>query len=439
MKKNNKEWFESRIQKYGPVFKTSLMGAQFAILTSRAGTKFVLTTNYGIANNKSASAPDIFGRKSLLDAKGSRHKLLKGAVMNMLKPERLQKFIGDMDIIVKKQMLQLSQSISARSVVEATCLFLGDLVQVGNDSELINMWKFSEVDNLWDVHFYVTPISVSSPIDIVGLPNTQTRQKVLTIDDGPEILISQDVEAPTKSDPIKIPKPRPKVVTPKKTSKKSGQPNSKGKRKPKTAARTTPKKGKVRPNKMPKETLDDLPYMATFSNDEVEVVDDTVGRDEGIGDIGAEGVFVGEEEGTRAVDIDRCDDNIRDIAKECDNIFENEEAEIGEFNFKIHILRELGVPTGWQMHSGWQIKLNSSWNAWTICMERIVGSYDEGYILQPELARKIFLANPGSVVLHRTQHGLPPTTPTVVSVDILAITKKTCKGPPIPPKVKVPS
>ncbi|KAF6167345.1 hypothetical protein GIB67_043206 [Kingdonia uniflora] len=106
MKKNNKEWFESRIRKYGPVFKTSLMGAQFAILTSQAGTKFVLTANDGIANNQSASASAIFGRKSLLDAEGSRHKLLKGAVMNMLKPERLQKFIGEMDIIVKKQLLQ---------------------------------------------------------------------------------------------------------------------------------------------------------------------------------------------------------------------------------------------------------------------------------------------------------------------------------------------
>ncbi|KAF6146838.1 hypothetical protein GIB67_018491, partial [Kingdonia uniflora] len=115
---------------------------------------------------------------------------------------------------------QLSQSIPAGSVVEVTCLFLGDLEKVSNDSTLINMWKLSDVD-IWDVHFNVTPVSVPSPIDIVVLPNTQALQDVITIDDGPEIPVSQDVEALTQSEPIRIPKLRPKVVIPKKTYNKS--------------------------------------------------------------------------------------------------------------------------------------------------------------------------------------------------------------------------
>ncbi|KAF6167170.1 hypothetical protein GIB67_029808 [Kingdonia uniflora] len=46
---------------------------------------------------------------------------------------------------------------------------------------------------------------------------------------------------------------------------------------------------------------------------------------------------------------------------------------------------------------GIDISYYTSWNAWTICMEKIVGSYDEGYILQPEFMRQVLLANPGSL------------------------------------------
>ncbi|KAF6159501.1 hypothetical protein GIB67_032272 [Kingdonia uniflora] len=37
-------------------------------------------------------------------------------------------------------------------------------------------------------------------------------------------------------------------------------------------------------------------------------------------------------------------------------------------------------------------------NAWTICRERIVGSYDEGYIIMLELTVQVLLENPGSIL-----------------------------------------
>ncbi|KAF6152013.1 hypothetical protein GIB67_010587 [Kingdonia uniflora] len=46
---------------------------------------------------------------------------------------------------------------------------------------------------------------------------------------------------------------------------------------------------------------------------------------------------------------------------------------------------------------GLDISYYTSWNAWTICMERIVGSFDDGYVVQPELCRQILSANPGSL------------------------------------------
>ncbi|KAF6146015.1 hypothetical protein GIB67_033374 [Kingdonia uniflora] len=46
---------------------------------------------------------------------------------------------------------------------------------------------------------------------------------------------------------------------------------------------------------------------------------------------------------------------------------------------------------------GVDVSYSTTWNAWTICMERIVGSYDEGYILMPELTVQVLLANHGSI------------------------------------------
>ncbi|KAF6134266.1 hypothetical protein GIB67_010065, partial [Kingdonia uniflora] len=51
-----------------------------------------------------------------------------------------------------------------------------------------------------------------------------------------------------------------------------------------------------------------------------------------------------------------------------------------------------------KVNYGIDISYYTAWNAWTICMERIVGSYDEGYVLQPELCRQILSFNPGSIV-----------------------------------------
>ncbi|KAF6162451.1 hypothetical protein GIB67_017339 [Kingdonia uniflora] len=46
---------------------------------------------------------------------------------------------------------------------------------------------------------------------------------------------------------------------------------------------------------------------------------------------------------------------------------------------------------------GVYVSYSTAWNAWTICMKRIVASYDEGYIVIPELTVQVLLANPGSI------------------------------------------
>ncbi|RVW42369.1 Taxadiene 5-alpha hydroxylase [Vitis vinifera] len=76
------EWIESRIAKYGPVFKTSLMGS------------------------KPMSVAKILGKHSIFELAGTRHKLVRGAIMNFLKPESIQRSVSRMDSVVQQQLFQ---------------------------------------------------------------------------------------------------------------------------------------------------------------------------------------------------------------------------------------------------------------------------------------------------------------------------------------------
>ncbi|KAF6153496.1 hypothetical protein GIB67_027363 [Kingdonia uniflora] len=47
---------------------------------------------------------------------------------------------------------------------------------------------------------------------------------------------------------------------------------------------------------------------------------------------------------------------------------------------------------------GVNISYYTTWNTKTICVERITGSFDEGYNIMQELCRQVLLSNPGSIV-----------------------------------------
>ncbi|KAA8533977.1 hypothetical protein F0562_031494 [Nyssa sinensis] len=106
------EWIATRIAKYGPVFKTSLMGSNIVVVTGQAGNRFVFSgSDNGIASNQPVSAGSILGKHSIFEVSGSRHKLVRGAMMTFLRPESLQRFVGKMDSIVKQQLFQVTCSL----------------------------------------------------------------------------------------------------------------------------------------------------------------------------------------------------------------------------------------------------------------------------------------------------------------------------------------
>ncbi|XP_047152662.1 taxadiene 5-alpha hydroxylase-like [Vigna umbellata] len=101
------EWLEERISKYGPVFKTSLMGSTTVFAIGQAGNKFILGSPDDVLSaKKPITLKKIFGRQSLVELTGHRYKLVKGEMLKFLKPECLQKYVKKMDELVNATLLR---------------------------------------------------------------------------------------------------------------------------------------------------------------------------------------------------------------------------------------------------------------------------------------------------------------------------------------------
>ncbi|KAF6175940.1 hypothetical protein GIB67_003428 [Kingdonia uniflora] len=71
--------------------------------------------------------------------------------------------------------------------------------------------------------------------------------------------------------------------------------------------------------------------------------------------------------------------------------------EAGNIMITIRSIKPCGVIELIRVNYGIDISDYTVRNAWNIRMERIMGSYDEGHVLQPELCRQILSSNPGSM------------------------------------------
>uniref|UniRef100_A0A7N0TCL8 Cytochrome P450 n=1 Tax=Kalanchoe fedtschenkoi TaxID=63787 RepID=A0A7N0TCL8_KALFE len=101
------EWVQCRVAKHGPIFKTRVMGSNAVVLTGQSGNKFMFNGgDNGIASNLVFPSAKILGFKSIFEITGSRHAIVRGAIMSFLRPETIQNYVGQMDSIIKQQMLQ---------------------------------------------------------------------------------------------------------------------------------------------------------------------------------------------------------------------------------------------------------------------------------------------------------------------------------------------
>ncbi|KAF6135406.1 hypothetical protein GIB67_027280 [Kingdonia uniflora] len=292
-------------------------------------------------------------------------------------------------------MSEMNATFQPGVVLDVMTLYLGNKFLVRNDTDLLKMWKMSDVENLWDVHFYIeqkdeVPLGIVDPIDLDAIPEA--------------LLIDSDDDAPIKEiatqvEPIvyNIQAQKPKKLV------------------------TKPSDGEV-------------------IVENTDVGGNTVG--EGVEDMG--GSTIDREHrggvGDMIENINRCDLEFRDLAKEYDAIFVEEEDAVysvppqptyGELRVGMEwatVVRLFCKDENceWMFYarrttdghtftlrknsnlkhtcsSGAKNRLaNATWVAKqveSVMSEKIVGSYDEGYIMQLELCLQILHSNPGNIAV----------------------------------------
>eukprot|EP01018_Ginkgo_biloba_P037901 Gb_10755 [translate_table: standard] len=98
------EFFDTRINKYGEIFKTSIVGHPTAMFCSPAGNRFLFSNeNKLVVNSWPSSVGKLFG-KSLLSATGDEAKRLRRMLMMFLRPEALRRFVGRADSITRHHL-----------------------------------------------------------------------------------------------------------------------------------------------------------------------------------------------------------------------------------------------------------------------------------------------------------------------------------------------
>ncbi|GLJ25730.1 hypothetical protein SUGI_0492610 [Cryptomeria japonica] len=98
-----KDWVKQRVERYGPVFKTSLMGSPTVILTGQGGNRFLFHNDgHTIMNTQPKHLKRIFGENGIGMLSGEEHKRIRGAIMQFMKPEALQRFVGRLDSVVQR-------------------------------------------------------------------------------------------------------------------------------------------------------------------------------------------------------------------------------------------------------------------------------------------------------------------------------------------------
>ncbi|OMO90117.1 Cytochrome P450 [Corchorus olitorius] len=135
------------VNKYGPVFKTSLMGSNAVLLIGQAGNRFIFSgKDNGIASNQVGTAAGILGKHSIFELPGPRHKIVRGAIMSFLKPEAIQRIVSAMDSLVQQELFQ---ELSGKDTVKIVPLIKKITFKVGC-SLLFRLPESKEKDELFE-------------------------------------------------------------------------------------------------------------------------------------------------------------------------------------------------------------------------------------------------------------------------------------------------
>ncbi|PNT10642.1 hypothetical protein POPTR_012G115000v4 [Populus trichocarpa] len=159
------KWIEERTIKYGPVFKTSLMGENVVVMTGEASHRFIFSgRDNGIAAKLATSALAILGKNNIFDLYGSPHKLVRSAIMSFLNSECIQRYVSKMDSLVKEQVLQ---ELNDKETVQVV-LLMKKISFIATASLLFGLPEAKERDGLFKDFTIAVKGMWSIPLNLPG-------------------------------------------------------------------------------------------------------------------------------------------------------------------------------------------------------------------------------------------------------------------------------
>ncbi|KAF8759163.1 hypothetical protein HU200_010563 [Digitaria exilis] len=96
------QWFRTRIKKYGPVSKMSVLGSPTVLLAGPAANHFIFT-NESLVLTQTRALRSLLGR-SILTLNGDELKQVRSALQGYLRPEMVRRYVGTMDKEVRRQI-----------------------------------------------------------------------------------------------------------------------------------------------------------------------------------------------------------------------------------------------------------------------------------------------------------------------------------------------
>ncbi|GLJ55451.1 hypothetical protein SUGI_1190680 [Cryptomeria japonica] len=156
-------FLENRNKRYGTIFKTSLFGYPVAVFYSAQGNRFLF--NADVQSYFPASAMNLLGN-SLISKVGEDARVVRKMLMNFLRPQALQKFVGRADSIVNDH---INSKWIEKQQVKAFSLIKGGLFAVAC-SLFMSVGDEVQQNELHGPFSDILKGIVQIPVDIPGTP-----------------------------------------------------------------------------------------------------------------------------------------------------------------------------------------------------------------------------------------------------------------------------
>ncbi|XP_004511599.1 cytochrome P450 87A3 [Cicer arietinum] len=158
-------FIKQRMKRYGPIFKTSLVGRPVVVSTDPDLNYFIFQQEGKIFQSWYPDTfTEIFGKQNVGSLHGFMYKYLKNMVLNLFGPESLKKMLSEVEEAACTTLQQLSCQENCVELKEATARMIFDLTA----KKLISYDSTKSSENLRENFVAFIQGLISFPLDVPG-------------------------------------------------------------------------------------------------------------------------------------------------------------------------------------------------------------------------------------------------------------------------------